>query len=148
MASSGAIENHHWKLWSCDQATGRESLVEWGDKDEILKRMEERANRGSDVWVVDQDGRKHLPSKSDNAFKAYVHKRLDSMGIPSDPDVERTERTGCRIGSRLNHVASILEEVEAIRDDMWVSVDDANWSEETKRVVGNFAERLVAALRT
>lgn len=38
------------------------------------------------------------------AFKKYVHSRLDSMGVPEDPDPETTEVTGCRIGVRLQWV--------------------------------------------
>lgn len=86
-------------------------------------------------------------SKGSDEFKRYVHKRLDAMQVPPDPDVERTKKTGCRIGSRLNHVAAVIEEVEAIRDDMWIAVDDKHLSEQTKVVVGEYAKRLVDALR-
>ena len=36
------------------------------------------------------------------AFKAYVHERLDTAGVPHDPDPEKTADTGCRIGHRLD----------------------------------------------
>lgn len=39
---------------------------------------------------------------SDNKFKNYVHARLDAIGIPADPYPDQTEKTGCRIGSRLD----------------------------------------------
>lgn len=37
-------------------------------------------------------------------FKAYVHKRLDDAGVPSDPEPEHNAAHGCRIEGRLNHV--------------------------------------------
>lgn len=41
-----------------------------------------------------------------NAFKAYVHTRLDEMGVPhSDPESEH-DKAGCRVGGRLD----LLEE--------------------------------------
>ncbi len=80
-------------------------------------------------------------------FKRYVHQRLSAMGVPDDPDPKRTQDTGCRVGSRLNYVNETIEAVESIRDDMWISVDDSSWSEETKKVVGDYAKRLVDALK-
>lgn len=41
-------------------------------------------------------------AKNLRAFKDYVHSRLDAAGVPSNPDPEKTQETGCRIGSRLN----------------------------------------------
>lgn len=38
------------------------------------------------------------------AFKDYVHKTLDEMGVPPDPDPELTAVTGCRIGHRLTWI--------------------------------------------
>lgn len=38
------------------------------------------------------------------AFKAYVHKRLDDAGVPHDPEPEQTAATGCRIEGRLDAV--------------------------------------------
>ena len=80
-------------------------------------------------------------------FKRYVHQRLSAMGVPDDPDPSRTQETGCRIGSRLNYVNETIEAIESVRDDMWISVDDAAWSDETKRIVGEYAKRLVDALK-
>lgn len=36
------------------------------------------------------------------AFKSYVHTRLDTFSVPSDPNPGETAKTGCRIGERLN----------------------------------------------
>jgi len=38
------------------------------------------------------------------AFKQYVHDRLDKMGIPPDPEPENNATHGCRIEGRLNVV--------------------------------------------
>lgn len=40
------------------------------------------------------------------AFKTYVHKRLDEAGVPENPDPDVTNATGCRIGPRLDLVTS------------------------------------------
>jgi hypothetical protein len=61
----------------------------------VLKLAE--ANTGLGVLVVDLQ-----------AFKAYVHKRLDEAGVPADPEPERNRETGCRIEGRLNWVLSRL----------------------------------------
>lgn len=37
-------------------------------------------------------------------FKAYVHSRLDGIGIPSDPEPEKNAEHGCRIEGRLNEL--------------------------------------------
>lgn len=39
-------------------------------------------------------------------FKEYVHKRLDELGVPANPDRLPDETTGCRIGARLRWLAS------------------------------------------
>jgi len=35
-------------------------------------------------------------------FKAFVHKRLDDLGVPADPFPEETKKHGCRISGRLD----------------------------------------------
>lgn len=42
------------------------------------------------------------------AFKQYVHDRLDKMGIPSDPEPENNAAHGCRIEGRLNVVEKMM----------------------------------------
>lgn len=39
---------------------------------------------------------------ADADFKAYVHKRLDEAGVPTNPEPAKTAETGCRIGPRLD----------------------------------------------
>lgn len=37
-------------------------------------------------------------------FKSYVHGRLDDENVPVNPNPDETEKTGCRIGPRLDWV--------------------------------------------
>jgi hypothetical protein len=46
------------------------------------------------------------------AFKDYVHKRLDDAGVPADPDSPH-KAEGCRIGGRLDRVFSDLAAARA-----------------------------------
>lgn len=46
------------------------------------------------------------------AFKEYVHKRLDDAGIPTHPNGEHSA-AGCRIGDRLDIVFAQLEHFKA-----------------------------------
>ncbi|MNK58674.1 hypothetical protein D3C87_777650 [compost metagenome] len=45
-------------------------------------------------------------------FKAYVHKRLDDMGIPVDPDSPH-KAEGCRVGGRLDIVQATIALADA-----------------------------------
>jgi hypothetical protein len=47
--------------------------------------------------------------KALEAFKAYVHKRLDDAGITTHPDGEHS-KAGCRIGDRLDIALAVLEQ--------------------------------------
>lgn len=38
------------------------------------------------------------------AFKRYVHQRLDAAGVPADPEPDANAKHGCRIEGRLNYV--------------------------------------------
>lgn len=42
-------------------------------------------------------------------FKAYVHRRLNGMGVPEDPEPEKNAKTGCRIEGRLNYLEKMIE---------------------------------------
>lgn len=70
------------------------------------------------------------------AFKDYVHKRLDAMGIPVDPESPH-KANGCRIGGRLDIVeqlqkenAELKQENERLRSQINSAVDDRNKAEE------------------
>ncbi len=47
------------------------------------------------------------------AFKTYVHKRLDDAGVPENPDPVGNKEHGCRIGGRFNWL--LRENMEAIQ---------------------------------
>lgn len=41
-------------------------------------------------------------------FKAYVHARLDAMGVPENPDGPHSKE-GCRVGDRLDWVEARIK---------------------------------------
>lgn len=45
-------------------------------------------------------------------FKAYVHERLDTAGVPADPEPEANEAHGCRVEGRLNFLVARAEKAE------------------------------------
>lgn len=47
-------------------------------------------------------------TESLQAFKQYVHDRLDKMGIPADPEPDNNAAHGCRIEGRLNVVEKMM----------------------------------------
>lgn len=42
-------------------------------------------------------------------FKNYVHKRLDEIGVPRDPEPANNAKHGCRIEGRLNFLQKMIE---------------------------------------
>ena len=56
-------------------------------------------------------------------FKKFVHTRLDQMGVPANPNPNRTAETGCRIGERLNWID---ERLKAARD-VGTSRENSGW---------------------
>lgn len=73
-----------------------------GDKDDyrdtVHKHCEAEISRRVAEAVAEKDKRSAELEK----FKAYVHKRLDGFAVPTNPDPIETEKTGCRIGPRLD----------------------------------------------
>jgi hypothetical protein len=57
-------------------------------------------------------------------FKAYVHRRLDEAGIPTDPDSPH-KAEGCRIGGRLDVVFAERDALRAVVEEMRLIVDAA-----------------------
>jgi hypothetical protein len=47
------------------------------------------------------------------AFKVYVHQRLDAMGVPHSVPESEHDKAGCRIGGRLDYVESDLAALRA-----------------------------------
>ncbi len=58
-----------------------------------------------------EDQRKKL-----QAFKDYVHERLDKMGVPSFPEGEHS-KAGCRVGDRMDIIEKQILQLKAIRED-------------------------------
>lgn len=50
------------------------------------------------------------------AFKDYVHERLDKESVPVDPDPEKTKETGCLIGARLDVLFATFKDIQEQRD--------------------------------
>jgi hypothetical protein len=50
-------------------------------------------------------------------FKAYVHEKLDDMGIPENPEPEKTEQHGCRISERLKFIENKSTEFKKLLDE-------------------------------
>ena len=49
-----------WRLYYCDQYTGRDHCSQTGHELEMRVAMDRAICRGEDVWLVDPDGKKHL----------------------------------------------------------------------------------------
>lgn len=83
------------------------------------------------------------------AFKDYVHKRLDAAGIPVDPESPH-KAEGCRIGGRLDHVfARQADLVTACRAAL--SAAKYDWHEAIERGWRQVAEQrfeLITQLET
>lgn len=57
---SGEVMSRDWRLYECDQESGREYLVAWGDPESVRNEMHQRGGRGCDVWIIDPDGGKEV----------------------------------------------------------------------------------------
>jgi hypothetical protein len=44
-------------------------------------------------------------------FKEFVHDWLTQNGVPPNPEPEKTEKTGCRVGPRLEWLKANLKSV-------------------------------------
>lgn len=58
------------------------------------------------------------------AFKAYVHARLDVAGIPSHPDKHHSAE-GCRVGDRLDIAFAVIEPAARVYRGLSARIDDA-----------------------
>lgn len=70
------------------------------------------------------------------AFKDYVHKRLDDMGIPVDPESPH-KAAGCRIGGRLDVVEALQAENERLKKTLADKINfdyDSKISEQAERI--------------
>jgi hypothetical protein len=69
----------------------------------------ELANRCCVVCGVDY-------AKGLQAFKDYVHKRLDDAGVPTHPENKTHQNEGCRVGDRLDIVLSFYAKHWALKE--------------------------------
>jgi hypothetical protein len=67
------------------------------------------------------------------AFKDYVHQRLDAAGVPADPEADKNAEHGCRIEGRLNFVEATANSLRAQLEGT-----EKRWAE-------NYAGLLIAA---
>lgn len=58
------------------------------------------------------------------AFKAYVHQRLDAAGVPADPEPVQNAEHGCRIEGRLNWLIGRLLMLREVADETLTAIDD------------------------
>lgn len=72
-----------------------------------LARRDVSSAMSPDVLAAQRDAALAQVEKLE-AFKAYVHKRLDDAGIPADPPSPHRE-SGCRIGGRLDIALAATE---------------------------------------
>lgn len=63
------------------------------------------------------------------AFKSYVHQRLDEAGIPANPQPPKHALAGCRIGDRLDVVIGSAEALRGALAGLAENVDAALWGE-------------------
>jgi hypothetical protein len=54
------------------------------------------------------------------AFKTYVHKRLDAASVPRNPEPEENAKHGCRVEGRLNHLERQLASAKKEAQDWQV----------------------------
>jgi hypothetical protein len=84
--------------------------------------------------------------KRADAFKKYVHERLDEMGAPSDIKDNDHSVAGCRVGARLDWVDGMLESASAEKnalDDLIDAIQIYMRTEDLEE--GRAAEALIRA---
>ena len=61
------------------------------------------------------------------AFKDYVHRRLDAAGIPTHPEGDHSA-AGCRVGDRLDIALGDAERLQFIAKHLWET--KISWNKE------------------
>lgn len=71
-------------------------------------------------------------------FKAYVHDRLDKIGVPNDPEPENNKSHGCRIEGRLNFIEQsnreLLEALNNVLEGSYIAYRSYNKFDESEVV--------------
>lgn len=68
--------------------------------------------RHTDPGVRDVLAAAHHHIRALQAFKHFVHQRLDEAGVPTHPDGPHSKE-GCRVGDRLDIVLTVFQEAQA-----------------------------------
>lgn len=56
------MKNSTYKLFLCDQESGKEGLIDSGDEKTMKDSLSCEAKKGLDVWLVSPSSQKILPS--------------------------------------------------------------------------------------
>jgi hypothetical protein len=83
---------------------------------EQFQKERDEAYDERDIARAERDLHKAALEKA-QAFKVFVHKRLDDAGVPADPEPAENAKHGCRIEGRLNWLLG-LANVETQRADL------------------------------
>lgn len=63
-AADDEVDQGAWNLWACAQDSGRDHWVASGTGAEMRERMQQEADAGRDVWLIDPKGEKYLPAQA------------------------------------------------------------------------------------
>lgn len=115
--SSGEIKSDDWRLSMCVQATGQESLHRWGDERSMREEMQTLADQGCDVWLIDPQGNKYLPTQ-ETSQEGNAGVKPETWRL-----VIRDKETGRDRIHRWGDEQSMREEMEAMANscrDVWL----------------------------
>jgi hypothetical protein len=57
------IEDSTFRLFMCDQETGKEGMLDCGTEQEMKSCLKQENNNGADVWIITPSGNKILPAE-------------------------------------------------------------------------------------
>lgn len=121
--------------WHCAFPTHIEaSSIELDADDPRCTAEETRAAKAAQAWA---NGDFHAHARTDvvallaeidelrrrvgklQRFKEYVHKRLDLVGVPNDPEPAMNAQHGCRVEGRLNWLVNRLLPLNLSKSATW-----------------------------
>jgi hypothetical protein len=90
-------------------------IIDWGQSQDfplgssitknVLELAKSAKEKEKEIQELKEElGREKQQIEKSQAFKKYVHDRLDEFGVPHDPESENNAKTGCRIEGRLNWI--------------------------------------------
>ena len=99
--------------------------IDWEACDEFAKDFIEK-HTATGPWFRSakvQLSEAYLALKSERdklqAFKDFVHRRLDTAGVPANPEPPKHALEGCRIGDRLDWIVEKVERCEDLLVRTW-----------------------------